>query len=657
MDYKKDVLVYDLETPKGCFLASFYDFEKGFIDFIIWEQKNQLYEFIQFLENNKHKYYVGFNNLNFDNQVIEWIYKNYDEFALLSNLEITEKIYKYASKCIENSNYSLWSDYREDELTFKPIDVFKIQHFDNKNRRVGLKRLEVEMDMDDVREFEISPDKQDFNETEIKDLIDYCHNDIFGATKNYLYLIGETDNKIYQGSNQIELRESLTKTFGINCLNFSNSKYGDEIMKKVYAQELGLELKDLPKKGTFRKKLVFKECIPDYISFKTKELQNFLKELKKVEIGVKDDYEKEIKIGNRRHTFALGGIHSITENEFLIEDDEYELIDVDVSGYYVWTIISQLICPKHLNKKAFLKIVEWLYNERIKLKPLVKTNPEYKSLVAGYKEAAVSIYGKMGDMTNWMYDPQARLHICIGGQLSILMLIEEAEMNGYQCFMSNTDGASFRIKKTEKDNFFKMCELWEKKTTYTLEYAYFKEIYFESINSYIGIKTDGEIKKKNSFLTDTELHKDKSNRIIALALEQYFVNKIDVEIFINNFTDIKQFCARSSAGKTYFHEGYENNKSFKLPKLIRYYVSKKGIHIKKIVREDNDTNANDAMVQPADKLKTVVNLLTGVDLKWHLNNVDRQWYIEKAKEIIFRIEKGRKLKKGVIQPKEQLSLF
>jgi hypothetical protein len=44
----------------------------------------------------------------------------------------------------------------------------------------------------------------------------------------------------------------------------------------------------------------------------------------------------------------------------------------------------------------------------------------------------------MGDPSNWMYDPQARLHICIAGQLAILMLIEQLEMEGFKCFMSNT---------------------------------------------------------------------------------------------------------------------------------------------------------------------------------------------------------------------------
>ncbi len=35
------------------------------------------------------------------------------------------------------------------------IDLFKIHHFDNKNRRVSLKRLEFEMDLENIEEMPI----------------------------------------------------------------------------------------------------------------------------------------------------------------------------------------------------------------------------------------------------------------------------------------------------------------------------------------------------------------------------------------------------------------------------------------------------------------------------------------------------------------------
>ena len=421
---ENNILIYDIETILGYTLFSFYNpITEEFIDFSINEYSNEYLELLKYLEQHKDYYFVGFNNINFDAQVKEHLWRNRDRLALLSSIEFNKEVWQYSQDIIETTNHGGFVKYQEHDFSFKQLDVFRIQHFDNKNRRVGLKRLEFEMDAEDVREMNIPHTKVHFTLAEVEDLIHYCHNDVKETYNNYKYLI--------------ELREALSKSFNINCLNYSNSKYGDEIMKKIYSEKLGIEIKDLPKKGTFRKKLIFKDCIPPFVKFNTAPLNTFLNDLKKVEITPAAKFERTVKIGSRKHTFALGGLHSVTENESFIEDDKYELIDLDVSGYYVWSIISQKIIPKHL-KKEFLYVVEWLFNERIKLKPLVKTNPEYKALVAGYKESAVSLYGKMGDPSNWMYDPQARLHICIAGQLAILMLIEQLEMEGFKCFMSNT---------------------------------------------------------------------------------------------------------------------------------------------------------------------------------------------------------------------------
>jgi len=90
--------------------------------------------------------------------------------------------------------------------------------------------------------------------------------------------------------------------------------------------------------------------------------------------------------------------------------------------------------------------------------------------------------------------------------------------------------------------------------------------------------------------------------------------------------------------------------------LIRYYVSKNGVHIKKIVKEEIDTRANDTNVQPADNVKTVCNYLPKSAYSKHLENVNRGWYINKALETIRSIEKGKKLTK-IKQNENQISLF
>ena len=59
MDYNKDVIIFDLETPKKCFLASFYIVEKKeYIDFLINSDRNDLFKLTKFLSDNKNKYFV-----------------------------------------------------------------------------------------------------------------------------------------------------------------------------------------------------------------------------------------------------------------------------------------------------------------------------------------------------------------------------------------------------------------------------------------------------------------------------------------------------------------------------------------------------------------------------------------------------------------------
>jgi len=655
----EDIIVGDLETVRGCFLASYYiPFEDKWYDFIINKDidRNDLPSLLYFLDKYKdNKFFIYFNGINFDQQIIEYVIKHYDTLIHLDNKSLTVALWQFAQDVIETTSHGGYLSFREEYFTHKIIDPFKIQHFDNRARLRGLKVLEFEMDAENIEEMSIPHDKEDFTQGEIDQLIHYCHNDVIELYHNYKYLIGDCNNSLYKGTNQIELREELTKTFGINCLNYSDSKFGDELMKKIYAETENISIKDLPKKGTFRKELDFSKCIPSYIKFKTKNLQDFLKELKKTKIKTREDYEKLLKIGNRKHTFAKGGLHSSTENEYYESDDEYELIDADVSGFYPKSIINHKVAPKHLNASSFVKAVDWLYTERLKLKGLVKTHPEYKALVAGYKIAAVSIYGKMGDMTNWMYDPQSLLHICVAGELSLLMLIEECELLGIECIASNTDGIMIKVHKSKKEEFLKICDEWCKLTNYELEFVNFKKVFFQNLNSYIGLTESNNVKKKGTFMTDMELHKNKSFRVIPLALEQYFINGIKPEEYIMNFNNMFDFCGRSSGTRTYYHKDVTNN--VLLPKLIRYYpCNTGGYKIMKKVYAHNTTNANDTNIQPAEYNKIVCNYLPKEDYQKHLDNVNRTYFIEECYNIIRPIELGRKLKINKV-PKEQLKLF
>jgi len=74
------VFIYDIETMQELFLIHVYDpqEDKGY-DFLISQWHNNFDGFIKLLHDNPEHYWVGYNNLRFDAQVVEWVLRNYEE--------------------------------------------------------------------------------------------------------------------------------------------------------------------------------------------------------------------------------------------------------------------------------------------------------------------------------------------------------------------------------------------------------------------------------------------------------------------------------------------------------------------------------------------------------------------------------------------------
>ena len=63
----------------------------------------------------------------------------------------------------------------------------------------------------------------------------------------------------------------------------------------------------------------------------------------------------------------------------------------------------------------------------------------------------------------------------------------------------------------------------ENTTKLVLEYAKYKKMVIIDVNNYIGVYTNGKVKKKGIFETTIDYHKNPSYLIIPKALEAYFV--------------------------------------------------------------------------------------------------------------------------------------
>lgn len=650
-----NVVIYDIETLKEYFLVVVLVPGEPYRSFRVNRYHNDLNAFMVFTERYKDYYWVGYNNLRFDSQVIEWIMRNQEHWFDLTNLEIAARIHQKAADVIHDANYDVFPEYRETDLTLRQIDLFKIHHFDNKNRRVSLKRLEFEMDLENIEEMPIHHDKKGLTDEEMQLTEDYCKNDVFATYQFYRVTIGDCDHPLYRGNNQLDLRMDIQEEFGISCLNYSDSKIGDEMIKKYYCQEKRIEYKELPKKGTFRKSILVKDCIAKYVKFETPELKQFLTRIKKMSLGLQDDFKEELHFYGNVYSFMKGGLHTENTPKIFEADDTHEIIDWDVSSYYPAIIINNGRYPAHLGKE-FLRGYKAMFEKRLELKPLAKKDKKIKGIVGALKLAVNSVYGKSSDMQNWIYDRQLTMFTTITGELSLMMLIEAYELAGIHVISANTDGVTIMVKKCYKSEMDKINKWWMELTSYELERTDYQKIIFSTVNDYIAIKTDGEVKKKGDFLTDFELHKNKSARVVPIALEQYFVNNVPVSDTITAHTNVFDFCLRQKASKDFHYEGIDRSTGHKTVynKLIRYYISNTGEKLLKIKNEDSQSGAaNVSQVEAGEWLATVCNKL---DLKHPLDNINYAYYIERAEKIISKIQLEGKKRKVVVNP-NQLSLF
>jgi len=650
-----NVIIYDIETLKEYFLVVCLIPGETYRAFKVNAEDNSLDAFINFIEKHKDHYWVGYNNLRFDSQVVEWIIRNHEYWHELSNLEITAKIHQKAADVIHDANYDVFPEYREFELSCKQIDLFKIHHFDNKNRRVSLKRLEFEMDLENIEEMPIAHDTIGMTHDDITVTTEYCMNDVWATYQFYKITVGNTKHPLYKGNNQIELRKDIEEEFGIPCLNYSDSKIGDEMIKKYYCQEKNIDYRDLPKKGKFEKKTYIKNCIADYVQFKTPELKEFLARIRKMSLGMQDDFKEELHFYGNVYSFMKGGLHTENKPKIFEADEEYEIIDWDVSSYYPAIIINNGRYPRHLGKE-FLQGYKTMFNKRLELKPLAKKDKRIKGIVGALKLAVNSVYGKSSDIQNWIYDRQLTMFTTITGELSLMMLIEAYELAGINVISANTDGVTIMIKKCYIDKMHEINNWWSELTQYELERADYQKIVFSTVNDYLAIKTDGEIKKKGDFLTDFELHKNKSARIVPLALEQYFVRDIPIDTTIKSHSNIFDFCLRQKVSKDFHYEGIDRSTGERTVynKLIRYYISNTGEKLLKIKNEDSESGAAAvSQVEAGEWLATVCNKLNATH---PLDNINYAYYIERAEKLIRKIETEGKAKKIVVNP-NQLSLF
>lgn len=590
--------IYDLETFPNIFSCVIQNAEtKDLRVFELSSRKNDLEKFLKTLEwlSSTKKVLVGYNNLNFDYALLQFIYKNVKSFDLKG---LIYQAFLFANKLIKNN-----APYKEDKssIKIKQLDLMKVHNFDYRATRVSLKVLEVNMCMDSVEDlnFRIG---EDIKENEFDNLIKYNKHDVAATLLFFEH-----------SKEEIKFREELSLKYNEDMLNYSDTKIGKRYFIRNLEEKLGSEICYISgkPKQTIRNFLNFNEIIFDYISFESSEFKSLLKYLKKQYSNSmnevfsnikKEDLEElssfctlnakkeasslHLNYKNFRFDFGTGGLHGSVEGEFYDKSDDYLIIDVDVASYYPSIVIQNGLYPEHLGAE-FIDIYKEIRDLRFSYK---KGSSQNKML----KLALNSAYGDTNNKFSPFYDYKMTLGITLNGQLMLCMLAEKLfQIESVSLIQANTDGLTFKISKDDKNRYEEISKEWQRFTGLELEETIYEKLWIRDVNNYIALKENGEAKKIGAYKYDLAWNQNHSSLVIQKAVEAHLLEGISIEEFIYKHRNKYDFLLNFKATKNIdlvLEKVYSQKKSYvKLPNTIRYFISKNGLPLKKILPSLNES--------------------------------------------------------------------
>jgi len=599
----KKVYVYDLETLPDLFTATFLDKHSDEVIVFHSNQENYIKNMLLFL-NTRVQGLIGYNCIGFDGQIIQDIY--------LGVCKSPQDIWRRADFHIRNERNHYYS------LFIKHLDLYLINHYNNKNRRTSLKWCEFGMKMINIEDMPVT--------TDINAILSYNLNDCV-ATKR-LYELCKP---------QIDLRKELTNSYSIDFMNLSDSSIGSELLLELFCKFTDGNKQTISKLRTPRHRIDIKDIIFPYIAFECNEFNEALNIFNKGYIIPGNDTPLfSINFKDIKYTFAAGGLHGSMLNTTIKADDNYIIMDCDVASMYPSIMIVNNLYPEHLDESFINILRDNIVNVRLleKKKPKKEQN---KVIVDGYKLAANATYGKTMDQYSWMYDPKVTFTVTINGQLMLAMLVERLSKIS-TIIQANTDGVTVKLHRSAIDDYYRICKEWEALTKLELEYVEYKSFFIRDVNNYISVTTKDDVKYKGTFeYKNIPLHKNSSASIIPMAVSKFLIHGIPVEETITKHTDIFDFCigVRAKSNSWYELKGVKSRyiHDRKLSKTVRFFISTNGSVMMKHYSDGKVSHVN-APLRSGNKFKYRLVTIFNHYYESDDYNIDYSYYIYECKKLI-----------------------
>jgi len=605
-------LIYDIEILGGNFFSvTFLDYKTN--------KSLQIYK-LNNIEHNTDKllpiidncFLIGYNNKMYDDIILNKIRKEGVNTRELYNL--SQEIINSQKKnrpLWENTNVLPYMRYG-----VKSLDLMKILAFDK--LKISLKQCAINLRHDWIQDLPFEHDYSPVIE-DIPTILKYNKNDV-DITKRLLDSIIDA----------VKLRINYSKEFKVDVLNASRTYIGKKTLDKYYSEYTNQEFDYFKTLRTNRSEIRISECILDQICFKTKEMGQMLEFFKsRVIKSIDDGIDYLVLLNGKGYQLGFGGLHSIDRPKIYKSTEDVEIIDCDGDSYYPNLMINYKIKPEHVDNKFFDILKE------ITTKRLIAKASKDKVTAETLKITINSIFGLLNFSNYWLYDPKAALTVTINGQMFLLMLIEDLELNGFEVISSNTDGITTLVPKNRREEYNNICKKWEEFCKINLSFTKYDNYIRRDVNNYI-VKYSEDTKQKGCFLEKQSLDKGYNTAIIPKAINNYFLKNIPVEETITKGDNIFDYCLSEKTGNQFvmeYHYIKDDNKFIDtLQKNNRFFISKKGGTLLK--RKTDNSLHNVALGWQT----TILNKYNENELNYYLSNVDHRYYIAEAKKIIDQIE-------------------
>ena len=674
-------------------IESRLDKVKSDIFYISDTDDNQLLSLVEYI-NSKEAHFendvpvrydvFGYNNQSYDDMMFKAFMMYFNRFdntkQLITKLkEVSDKIIS-----LQDDKDAFWKDreldlIRKYPLPWATVDLFKVYALNSAGVNVdkdsgerkkfgkSLKQVSINLKWHNLLDFKLPPiDDEEGDVYRKKDAYRGMTNEqlnhlitndfdryilpkyvepMLHYNKNDVYLVCEIAR---QKPDEIKLRYSLGAAFNLNLLCAARSSIADKLLYKFYSERSGLSVDKFKDLRTQRTALSFNKIIFPHICFKTKQLQDLLKDMKKVVIyrTNKDAFEKVIQFYGTTYTIATGGLHSQDRPAVLTSNDKYTYVHYDISSFYPSVMVAYNIAPKHLNNNVFVKMVDYFRLTRIKCKHtkdedgLVVAGVHNKLAAEALKIVINAIYGKFGFEMFFLFDRFAQMQVTINGQLMVMMVVEALELDGIHVVSANTDGIIVKLPKDKEEDFKRITDDWCAQNKLGADSERYKLFVTRDINNYFDIQSNDKVEYKGGldpkqYLKD--LKKGYDMPVVAKAVFEYFAHDTPVMETLRNHKDILDFCKTQNVGKQFevVYQKVENGKVIDVhsQRHVRFYVSTKGV----IIMKEN-VNSNQRSVLASGKPVIILNKLDDKDIS--LRNIDYKYYYEEAYKIINPIKLG-----------------